>query len=97
LQRYRDLRDIIAILGIEELSPEDRMIVGRARRIQQFLTQPMFVAEPFTGLPGAYVSIEENLDSMEQILGGDFDDLPQDAFRMVATVDDVVEKARGLG
>ncbi|MFP4248991.1 MAG: F0F1 ATP synthase subunit beta [Armatimonadota bacterium] len=97
LQRYRDLRDIIAILGIEELSPEDRIVVGRARRIQQFLTQPMFVAEQFTGLPGAYVSIEENLDSMEQILGGEFDDLPQDAFRMVATIEDAVNKAKGLG
>ncbi len=96
LQRYRDLRDIIAILGIEELSPEDRVIVGRARRIQQFLTQPMFVAEAFTGMEGKYVSLEETLDSMEQILGGDFDDLPQDAFRMVATIDDVVEKAKSL-
>jgi len=96
LQRYRDLRDIIAILGIEELSPEDRVIVGRARRIQQFLTQPMFVAEAFTGMEGKYVSLEQTLDSMEQILGGDFDDLPQDAFRMVATIDDVVEKAGSL-
>ncbi len=96
LQRYRDLRDIIAILGIEELSPEDRVIVGRARRIQQFLTQPMFVAEAFTGMEGQYVSLEQTLDSMEQILGGDFDDLPQDAFRMVATIDDVVAKAESL-
>ncbi|MGC9317364.1 MAG: F0F1 ATP synthase subunit beta [Armatimonadota bacterium] len=95
LQRYRDLRDIIAILGIEELSPEDRVVVGRARRIQQFLTQPMFVAEQFTGMSGAYVSLEESLDSMEQILAGDYDDLPQDAFRMVATIEDVVEKAKG--
>ncbi len=97
LQRYRDLRDIIAILGIEELSPEDRVIVGRARRIQQFLTQPMFVAEPFTGMPGQYVPLEDNLDSMEQILAGDYDDLPQDAFRMVATIEDAVAKARGAG
>jgi len=96
LQRYRDLRDIIAILGIEELSPEDRVIVGRARRIQQFLTQPMFVAEAFTGMEGKYVPLDDTLDSMEQILGGDFDDLPQDAFRMVATIDDVVEKAKSL-
>lgn len=95
LQRYRDLRDIIAILGIEELSPEDRVVVGRARRIQQFLTQPMFVAEQFTGMSGAYVSLEDSLDSMEQILAGDYDDLPQDAFRMVATIEDVVEKAKG--
>ncbi len=96
LQRYRDLRDIIAILGIEELSPEDRLVVGRARRIQQFLTQPFFVGEVFTGLAGAYVPLEKNLDSMEQILAGDYDELPQDAFRMVATIDDVVEKAKGL-
>jgi len=97
LQRYRDLRDIIAILGIEELSPEDRIIVGRARRIQQFLTQPMFVAEAFTGMSGQYVSLDQTLDSMEQILAGDFDDLPQDAFRMVASIDDVVAKAKSLG
>ncbi len=96
LQRYRDLRDIIAILGMEELSPEDRVIVGRARRIQQFLTQPMFVAEAFTGMSGEYVSPEATLDSVEQILAGDHDDLPQDAFRMVATIDDAIEKARGL-
>lgn len=96
LQRYRDLRDIIAILGIEELSPEDRTIVGRARRIQQFLTQPMFVAEAFTGLPGQYVPLEKTLDSMEQILAGDYDELPQDAFRMVATIEDVVAKAKTL-
>ncbi len=96
LQRYRDLRDIIAILGMEELSPEDRAIVERARRIQQFLTQPMFVAEQFTGMPGVYVPLEKTLDSMEQILAGDYDDLPQDAFRMVATIEDVVEKARSL-
>jgi F-type H+-transporting ATPase subunit beta len=96
LQRYRDLRDIIAILGIEELSPEDRTIVGRARRIQQFLTQPMFVAEAFTGMPGQYVPLEKTLDSMEQILAGDYDELPQDAFRMVATIEDVVAKAKTL-
>ena len=96
LQRYRDLRDIIAILGIEELSPEDRVVVGRARRIQQFLTQPMFVAEAYTGMSGAYVSIEDNLSSMEQILAGNYDDLPQDAFRMVATIEDAVAKAKGM-
>ncbi len=93
LQRYGDLRDIIAILGIDELSAEDRTVVNRARRIQQFLTQPMFVAEVFTGLEGQYVPLESTLDSMEQILAGKYDDLPQDAFRMVATIEDVVAKA----
>jgi F-type H+-transporting ATPase subunit beta len=94
LQRYTDLRDIIAILGIEELSPEDGTVVHRARRIQQFLTQPMFVAEVFTGLDGAYVRLEDTLNSMEQILAGEHDDLPQDAFRMVATIEDAKEKAK---
>jgi len=92
LQHYRDLRDIIAILGMEELSPDDRMVVNRARRIQQFLTQPMFVAEAFTGMPGAYVSLEDTLTSLEQILVGEHDDLPESAFRMVAGIDDVVAK-----
>jgi F-type H+-transporting ATPase subunit beta len=95
LQKYRDLRDIIAILGIDELAPEDRTVVRRARRIQQFLTQPMFVAEAFTGLDGAYVPVGDTVDSMEQILSGAHDDLPQDAFRMVATIQDVLAKARG--
>ncbi len=95
LQKYRDLRDIIAILGIDELAPEDRTVVHRARRIQQFLTQPMFVAEAFTGLDGAYVPVGDTVDSMEQILSGAHDDLPQDAFRMVATIQDVLAKARG--
>jgi len=95
LQKYRDLRDIIAILGIDELAPEDRTVVRRARRIQQFLTQPMFVAEAFTGLDGAYVPVGDTVDSMEAILSGEHDDLPQDAFRMVATIQDVLAKARG--
>ncbi len=96
LQRYRDLRDIIAILGIDELSEEDKIIVGRARRLQQFLTQPMFVAEVFTGLPGAYVSIEETISSFEIILSGELDHLPESAFRMVATAEDVRKKAQEL-
>ena len=93
LQRYKDLRDIIAILGMEELSEEDRQAVGRARRIQQFLTQPMFVAEVFTTIPGVYVSIEETVSDFEQILAGDYDDLPEDAFRMVATLEDAKKQA----
>ncbi len=96
LQAYRELRDIIAILGIEELSEEDRQTVGRARRIQQFLTQPFFVAEVFTGMEGVYVSLEETIQSFEEILAGEYDDLPEDAFRMVATIDDVKRKAQEL-
>jgi F-type H+-transporting ATPase subunit beta len=94
LQRYKDLRDIIAILGIDELSDDDKLVVGRARRIQQFLTQPMFVAEVFTGLPGAYLAIEDTIGGFEQILAGELDDLPESAFRMVATADDVRQKAQ---
>jgi len=94
LQRYKDLRDIIAILGIDELSDEDKVTVARARRLQQFLTQQFFVAEVFTGLPGAYVSIEQTLDGFEKILAGECDQYPEDAFRMVATIDDVIEKAK---
>jgi len=96
LQRYKDLRDIIAILGLEELSEEDRQAVGRARRLQQFLTQPMFVAEVFTNIPGVYVPVEQTVSSFEEILAGNYDDLPEDAFRMVATIDDAKEKASKL-
>ncbi len=96
LQAYRELRDIIAILGIEELSEEDRQTVGRARRIQQFLTQPFFVAEVFTDMKGVYVSLEETIQSFEEILAGEYDDLPEDAFRMVATIDDVKHQAQEL-
>jgi F-type H+/Na+-transporting ATPase subunit beta len=94
LQRYKDLRDIIAILGIDELSDEDKLTVARARRIQQFLTQPMFVAEVFTGIPGAYVPVEETLRGFEEIMQGQHDDLPEDAFRMAATIDDAVAAAK---
>jgi len=93
LQRYKDLRDIIAILGIDELSDEDKLTVARARRIQQFLTQPMSVAEVFTGIPGAYVSIEETIRGFEEILEGKHDALPEDAFRMAASIDDVAATA----
>lgn len=96
LQRYKDLRDIIAILGLEELSEEDRRAVGRARRLQQFLTQPMFVAEVFTNIPGVYVPVEQTVSSFEEILAGNYDDLPEDAFRMVATIDDAKKKASKL-
>ncbi|MCK4299354.1 MAG: F0F1 ATP synthase subunit beta, partial [Planctomycetes bacterium] len=96
LQVYRDLRDIIAILGVEELSEEDKQIVARARRIQQFLTQPFFVAEVFTGMTGVYVSLEDTIRSFEEILSGAYDDLPEDAFRLAATIDDVKQKAEQL-
>ena len=96
LQRYKDLRDIIAILGIEELSDEDRTAVGRARRIQRFLTQPFFVAEQFTGTPGRYVSIDETVRGFAEILDGQHDELPEGAFYMVGTIDEAVEKGRAM-
>jgi F-type H+-transporting ATPase subunit beta len=97
LQRYRDLQDIIAILGIEELSDEDRLTVGRARRIQRFLTQPMFVAEVFTGQEGRYVPVKETVRGIKEMLEGKHDDLPEQAFYMVGTIDEVQEKAERMG
>ena len=94
LQRYRDLQDIIAILGLEELSEEDRLTVNRARKIQRFLSQPFFVGEVFTGLPGIYVPIDETIQSFEAIVGGDLDDVPEQAFLNVGGVDGVREKAK---
>lgn len=94
LQRYKDLQDIIAILGIDELSDDDKLIVARARKIQRFLTQPMFVAEQFTSMPGKYVSIEETIEGFDQILRGDHDTIPEQAFYMVGTIDEAVKKAR---
>ncbi len=96
LQRYRDLQDIIAILGIDELSEEDKLVVARARKIQQFLSQPMFVAEQFTGQPGRYVPVQETVRGFKEILEGVHDDLPEQAFRMVGTIDEAVEAARRL-
>jgi F-type H+-transporting ATPase subunit beta len=93
LQRYKDLQDIIAILGVEELSDEDKLIVARARRLQRFLTQPMFVAEVFTGLPGQYVSTRETVRGCKEILEGKHDALPEQAFYLVGTIDMVLEKA----
>jgi F-type H+-transporting ATPase subunit beta len=94
LQRYRELQDIIAILGLDELSEEDRITVNRARKIQRFLSQPMYVAEVFTGLPGVTVPIDETVRSFEALLGGDLDDLPEQAFLNVGGVDDVHAKAK---
>ncbi len=96
LQRYRDLQDIIAILGVEELSEDDKLAVSRARKIQRFLTQPMFVAEAFTGIEGRFVKIEETLDGFSQILEGDHDDLPEQAFYMVGTIEEAQQKAVSL-
>ena len=94
LQRYRELQDIIAILGLDELSEEDRLTVYRARKIQRFLSQPMFVAEVFTGVPGVYVSTDETVRSFEAIIGGDLDDVPEQAFLNVGGVDEVLAKAK---
>jgi F-type H+-transporting ATPase subunit beta len=96
LQRYRELQDIIAILGMDELSEEDKLTVARARKIQRFLTQPMFVAEVFTGLPGVYVPIKETVRGFREILDGKHDDLPEDAFFMVGTIDEAVEQGKRL-
>jgi len=96
LQRYKELQDIIAILGMEELSEEDKLIVGRARRIQRFLSQPFFVAEQFTGARGRYVPLPETIRGFKEILDGKHDDLPEQAFYMVGHIDEVVEKAKQL-
>ena len=97
LQRYKDLQDIIAILGIEELSEEDKLAVARARRIQRFLSQPMFVTEVFTGRPGKYVKVEETVRGFKEILEGKYDDLPEQAFYMVGGIEEVPEAAKKLG
>jgi len=96
LQRYKDLQDIIAILGMEELSEEDKITVQRARKIQRFLTQPTHVAEKFTGMPGVYVPIKETIRGFKEILDGKYDDLPEAAFYMVGTIDEAVEKAKKI-
>ena len=94
LQRYADLQDIIAILGMDELTDEDKLVVARARRIERFLSQPNFVAEQFTGTPGKYVKLEDTIRSFREILDGHHDELPESAFYMVGTIDEAVEKAR---
>lgn len=96
LQRYKDLQDIIAILGIEELSEEDKLIVARARKIQRFLSQPFHVAEEFTGRPGRYVPVEETVRGFKGLVEGLYDDLPEQAFYMVGTIDEAIEKAKEL-
>ena len=96
LQRYKELQDIIAILGVEELSDEDKVIVARARRIQRFLTQPFFVAEQFTQIPGKYVPLEETVRGFKGLVEGEYDDLPEQAFYMVGTIDEALQKAKEL-
>ena len=96
LQKYKDLQDIIAILGMEELSDEDKLTVSRARKIQRFLSQPFFVAEVFTGSPGKYVPLSETLRGFREILDGKHDDLPEGAFYMVGTIDEAVQKAKEM-
>ncbi len=96
LQRYKELQDIIAILGIDELSDEDKLLVARARKIERFLSQPFFVAEQFTGNPGRYVSIADTVRSFKEIVEGKHDDLPEQAFYMVGTIEEAVEKAQRL-
>src|SRR4029079_10508889 len=96
LQRYKELQDIIAILGIDELSDEDKLIVHRARKIERFLSQPFFVAEAFTGTPGKYVPVAETVRSFKEIVEGKYDHLPEQAFFMVGTIDEAVEAAEKM-
>jgi F-type H+-transporting ATPase subunit beta len=96
LQRYKELQDIIAILGMDELSEEDKLVVARSRRIQRFLSQPFFVAEQFTGLTGKYVDIKDTVRGFREILDGKHDSLPEQAFYLVGTIEDAVEKAKKL-
>jgi F-type H+-transporting ATPase subunit beta len=94
LARYEELQDVIAILGVDELSEEDQIVVSRARRIQRFLTQPFFGSETYTGLEGKFVSLKDTLDGFEQILEGSFDQIPEQAFFMAGTISDVLEQSK---
>ena len=96
LQRYKELQDIIAILGLDELSEEDRLTVDRARKIERFLSQPFFVAEVFTGSPGKYVTLNDTISGFKSILSGELDSLPEQAFYMVGNIDEVKAKAAKL-
>jgi len=96
LQRYKDLQDIIAILGIDELSEEDKITVSRARKMQRFLSQPFYVAEQFTGMKGKYVKTQDTIKGFKEICDGDHDDMPEQAFYMVGTIDEAMEKAASL-
>ena len=96
LQRYKELQDVIAILGMEELAEEDKIIVKRAKRVQKFLTQPLFTAEFATGMPGRYVPREKAIEDFEKIVTGDYDHLPEEAFYMVGTLEEVLQKSEKL-
>jgi F-type H+-transporting ATPase subunit beta len=96
LQRYKELQDIIAILGIDELSEDDKLVVARARKIERFLSQPFFVAEIFTGSPGKYVSLQETIKGFDMVLKGELDSLPEQAFYLVGNIDEAIAKAEGL-
>jgi F-type H+-transporting ATPase subunit beta len=96
LQRYAELKDIIAILGMDELSEEDKLTVSRARKIERFLSQPFHVAEVFTGSPGKYVSLKDTIRGFQGILAGEHDDLPEQAFYMVGSIDEAIEKAKKM-
>ncbi|MCG8668607.1 MAG: F0F1 ATP synthase subunit beta, partial [Pseudomonadales bacterium] len=96
LQRYKELKDIIAILGMDELSEEDKMTVNRARKIERFLSQPFHVAEVFTGSPGKYVSLKDTIRGFKAILGGEHDALPEQAFYMVGSIDEAIDKAKSM-
>jgi F-type H+-transporting ATPase subunit beta len=96
LQRYKDLQDIIAILGIDELSEDDKLAVSRARKIQRFLSQPFYVAEQFTGLKGKYVPVQDTIRGFQEIVNGTHDGLPEQAFYMVGTIEEAVEKAEKM-
>src|SRR5699024_347936 len=97
MQRYHELQDIIAILGMDELSDEEKVLVARARKIQFFLSQNFHVAEQFTGQPGSYVPVKETVKGFKEILAGKHDDLPEEAFRSVGRIEEAVEKAKNLG
>jgi F-type H+-transporting ATPase subunit beta len=96
LQRYKELQDIIAILGIDELSEDDKLVVARARKIERFLSQPFFVAEIFTGSPGKYVSLAETIKGFNMVLKGELDSLPEQAFYLVGNIDEAIAKAEGM-
>ncbi|HIE01290.1 MAG TPA: F0F1 ATP synthase subunit beta, partial [Thiotrichaceae bacterium] len=96
LQRYKELKDIIAILGMDELSEEDKLFVSRARKIQKFLSQPFFVAEVFTSTVGKFVSLKETIAGFKGIVNGDYDDLPEQAFYMVGSIEEAVSRAKGI-
>ena len=96
LQRYKELQDIIAILGIDELSEDDKLVVARARKIERFLSQPFFVAEIFTGSPGKYVSLEQTIKGFNMVLKGELDALPEQAFYLVGDIDEAISKAESM-